>query len=465
MRYFFDLCNVIRKVLACLFFPGVFILVISCSEKDGELPSFNGEVSEIVFKNCTPCHRNGGPGPFPFTNYEEVKRKAKTIKEVTGSHLMPPWPADTSYSRFIGERFISEKEIALIASWVDAGCPEGNGSPKTYSPPANPKSYLGKPDFTVKMAKPFFIKGNGKDHFALMKMPYVLPADTFLRAVEFVPDKIKLVHHVNGFLIQYDEDKKKNVFEGEYCVDTEIHSIPEGYEMMKLANDDGKTYPLLSASVVNYLPGVWPVEYPEGIGGLSIKKKGAVFFKDIHYGPSAIDTYDSSVVNFYFSPKAPERKILELQLGTLGASPVEPPLVIPPDSIKKFITRLQIPFTISILTVNPHMHLLGKTFKGYAVTPGGDTIPLIRIPKWDFRWQYFYTFKKMVVIPKGSWIIAEGVFDNTRNNPLNPNSPPDWVAEKDGSMRTSDEMFQFIINYLPYKQGDENISLEVKPKK
>jgi hypothetical protein len=66
----------------------------------------------------------------------------------------------------------------------------------------------------------------------------------------------------------------------------------------------------------------------------------------------------------------------------------------------------------------------------------------------------------MLHLPKGSTIYAFGTFDNTINNPLNPNHPPKTVSEKDGSMRTSDEMFQFIITYLPYQPGDENISLE-----
>ena len=105
------------------------------------------------------------------------------------------------------------------------------------------------------------------------------------------------------------------------------------------------------------------------------------------------------------------------------------------------------------------MHLLGKQFLAYAITPNGDTIKLIKINKWDFRWQYFYTYNTMVKVPKGSTIHAEGVFDNTRHNPDNPFSPPRLIAEREGSMRTSDEMFQFIVTYLPYQEGDEHRSL------
>ena len=91
-----------------------------------------------------------------------------------------------------------------------------------------------------------------------------------------------------------------------------------------------------------------------------------------------------------------------------------------------------------------------------------DTIKLISIPKWDFRWQYFYTYKHMLKIPSGSTIIAEATFDNTVNNPLNPFNPPRTISERNGSMRTTDEMFQLICTFVPYQSGDENISLENK---
>ena len=110
--------------------------------------------------------------------------------------------------------------------------------------------------------------------------------------------------------------------------------------------------------------------------------------------------------------------------------------------------------------------MLGKSFLAYALKPNGDTIRLINIPRWDFRWQYFYTFPKMVKVPKGSKIIAQGIYDNTTNNPNNPFDPPQLVGERydygGSSMRATDEMFQFIITYTPYQMGDEETELTEK---
>ena len=177
-----------------------------------------------------------------------------------------------------------------------------------------------------------------------------------------------------------------------------------------------------------------------------------------------MDTSDETSFNIFFSPTPPKRPSKEFILGTSGISPVVPALIVPANAIKKFTTTYSIPEDISLLTINPHMHLLGISFLAFALKPNGDTIPLIKIPKWDFRWQYFYTFRKIIKLPAGSVIYVEGIYDNTVNNPLNPYHPPRIISEREGSMRTTDEMFQLICTYLPYKTGDENISLEVESK-
>ena len=282
--------------------------------------------------------------------------------------------------------------------------------------------------------------------------------DTFIRAIEFVPG-CRYVHHVNGHLICFDDQKKKTVFNGDYVLDTRDETRDDVLKKMELLNDDGSN-PRVELSATNYLPGVFGTVYPEGIGGFFATQKNLVYLNDIHYGPAPEDVLDTSYVNIFFDQKPPVRPTKEIQLGTLGVGDIIPPLVIPPDTVMTFVMRGKILNDISLLTVNPHMHLLGKSFLAYALKPDGDTIPLIKINHWDFRWQYFYTFKKMLHIPAGSMIEVVAVMDNTVNNPNNPNHPPKQVEGRNGSMRTTDEMLQFIMTFLPYQPGDENISLE-----
>jgi hypothetical protein len=422
--------------------------------------TFNEHIAPIIHKNCTPCHRKGEAGPFELITLKDVKSKSKTISKVISKGIMPPWPADTSYSRFVGEKVLVKSERDMILEWIAAGCPEGDSKKPPIVPDYPNGSIFGKPDMVIELDQPIQIKGDNRDRFLVAKIPYELDKDTFIRLIEYVPGNRKLSHHVNGHMVQYDPSQKRNVYQGARYVDRELAgTLDASYKSIDLLNDDG-TYPMLVPSVFNYLPGVEPQRYPEGMGGYRITKKGVFLLRDVHYGPTAVDETDKPRINLFFAPRPPERPFMETQLGTLGISDIVPELVIPPDTVMEFTTRATIRNDISLVTINPHMHLLGKSFLAFAIKPDGDTIPLIRINRWDFRWQYFYTFPKMVRIPAGSTLVAKGVFDNTTSNPNNPSNPPREISGLGGSMRTTDEMFQLILTFLPYQAGDEKIQLD-----
>lgn len=453
----------IKRYISILVITILTLGITSCDDaKAPEKITFSEHIAPIIYKNCTSCHRKGEAGPFPLMTYQDAASRSKLIRFVTKTRFMPPWPADASYTHFIDEKVLSQEEIEMIGKWIDEGCAVGD-STKIPAPPVFPSgSQLGKPDLVIKFRDIYKIKGDGKDRFLLMRVPYEIPEDKYISTIEIVPDNRKLIHHVNAQLLSYDYNKRKDVMKGNVVVD--INDFPntlEAYKALDLPQDDG-SFPMLTQSVANYLPGVTPPIYPVGIGGFKMARKGAIFLKDVHYGPSRKDTTDQTAFNIFYSAIPPIRPTQEFQMGTYGVSPIVPALVIPPDTIMKFTSQYTLPFDISVLTINPHMHLLGKSFWAYAITLTGDTIPMIRINKWDFRWQYFYTYKKMLKIPRGATIHVEAVYDNTRKNPNNPFSPPRVVAEREGSMRTSDEMLQFIVTYLPYHQGDETISLENK---
>ncbi len=449
-RLFFIVCTIIVSAVG----------LTGCDNNDEKDITFTGHIAPILYTNCTSCHRPGEAGPFTLITYTDVRKKAKTIVRVTQSGIMPPWPADAEYQQYVGQKVLSEEEKELIKKWYDQGCKEGDADLLPPLPDFPDGSQLGKPDRVIIMEEPYSIAGDNKDRFMVIKIPYELEKDTFLRMVEYVPGNRKLSHHVNGHIIQYSDHEKANVFTGPRFVNREeAGTLDSSYRYLQLLNDDG-SYPLLTPSVFNYLPGVIPQIYPEGIGGYRLKKKGAILMRDLHYGPSPVQQEDKAKVNLFFSKEPPKRPFMETQLGTLGISEIVPPLLIPADTVMKFVTRAVIHNDISLVTINPHMHLLGKSFLAYAITRDNDTIPLVRIKNWDFRWQYFYTFKTILRIPAGSVIVAEGVFDNTKNNPNNPFSPPREITGLGGSMKTTDEMFQLILTFLPYQAGDEKISLE-----
>jgi hypothetical protein len=379
---------------------------------------------------------------------------------------MPPWPADRNYSHFTGERYLSAIDKQKIKDWIEGGAPEGDTSLLPDLPEYNSYSYVGTPDTTLWFDS-ILISGNSRDKFFIATLPIELGEQKYVRAMEFLPNENNLVHHMNGRLLNYEEDKKANITAGQRILNLEVAEVEyiRQFNNLKLSNDDG-TRPEQINSAVNYLPGVQAQLYPEGIGGFTMNKKSILIADDIHFGPIPQDKWDQSRVNIFFSKAPPERPINEVMLGTNGVSKIIPPLVIPPGKITQHTSFLRIPEDISVLTINPHMHLLGKSFKAYVITPAQDTIRLISIPRWDFRWQYFYTFPKMLKIPAGSVVYVEAEFDNTAKNQNNPYNPPQEIRERyefgGAGMRTTDEMLQFIITWLPYQVGDEDVSLEVE---
>ncbi|OSZ78222.1 hypothetical protein CAP35_08150 [Chitinophagaceae bacterium IBVUCB1] len=448
--------NIISAALCALW------LMQSCNNAN-RLPdtvTFTEHVAPLMYKNCTGCHRDGGGAHFNLITYTDAKKYGAASAFVMRERMMPPWPADPHYTEFVGQKVLTERDIRLVEKWVQDGMKEGDAD-KMPSLPDYPKgSLIGTPDMRIPV-QPYFLPANSNDKFLLVKVPFELPADTYASVIEFMPGNGGVVHHVNGDMVRYEFDKKRTVFIGDNIADmVEDSTITLAFAKLGLPNDDG-TYPALKKSVVNYLPGTYGQRYPDGIGGYKLPRKGAFLLNDLHYGFTKDKAvWDSSYINIFFSKLPPNRPVDEFQLGTIGISPVLPDLILPPNTVKHVYSKYTIPIDISVLTINPHMHLIGKSFKAYALKPDGDTIRLISIPKWDFNWQYFYTFRKMLKIPKGSTIVAEGLYDNTKNNMNNPFSPPRLIKDQNGSMRATDEMFQFIITYVPYQEGDENISLE-----
>lgn len=451
------------------FFLPALLLLSSCNDEGKEKPvqknpTWSGEIAAIVYTNCTPCHRPGQSGSFDLLGYADAAKRSKLIRFVTGNGYMPPWPADPAYSHFIGERVLNPEQIALIRTWVDQGAPRGDSLLEPSKPEFYEGSYFGKPDVVIPVQHAVQLRGNGSDAFLIMKFPYRIDKDTIVDFVEFVPDQRKLVHHVNGHLVSYDATRRFDYFNGSHVHSDTRAQLVEVYRSMHIPYTDGlqPQFPTLTPNTVYYLPGYIPPAYPKEMGGYRFRKNGLFLLNNIHFGPSAKDVKDSSHINVFFRKTPIERPITETQLGTFGISPIEPELVIPANELKTFRTQTTLQKPISVLSINPHMHLIGKSFLAYALKPNGDTVPLIRIKKWDFRWQYYYTFKHPVVLEAGTTIRVEGVYDNTNANPNNPFHPPRTITQGNGveSMKTSEEMFQFIFTYVPYKSGDEKIDLE-----
>ncbi|MCH8331371.1 MAG: cytochrome c, partial [Bacteroidetes bacterium] len=204
-------------------------------------------------------------------------------------------------------------------------------------------------------------------------------------------------------------------------------------------------------------PGMSPHIFMDEFG-IRLPKRAVILVNTIHYASTPVDQVDSSHFRIYFKEREVRRTVKLINIGSgsrdATAGTVKPPLLIPPNQVKKFSVDVGLPVDLSIMYVMAHMHLLGKTYLAYATLPNGRMVPLVRINEWDFDWQEAYAFNPMLHLPAGTNIHVEGVYDNTVNNPNNPFNPPQTITS-DGNMETTQEMLNLILLCLPYELGDE----------
>ena len=213
--------------------------------------TFSEHISPIIYNNCTVCHREGEIGPFPLTNYAEVVDLAESILYVTEERLMPPWPPNRQFSRFVGERGLTDGQLQLIANWVESGAPQGDPAQEAPIPDFPEGSLLGEPDIVLKMSEAFPIRGNNRDEYRVFVLPTGLTEDRDIVALEFRPGNPSIVHHA---LFAMDTTGEARRLEAE--------DARPGYESF-----GGFGVPLRQGlSLGGWVPGATPRFYPAGTG-------------------------------------------------------------------------------------------------------------------------------------------------------------------------------------------------------
>ncbi|WP_216689993.1 T9SS type A sorting domain-containing protein [Hymenobacter siberiensis] len=403
--------------------------------------TFSQDIAPLVYQHCTSCHRTGEVAPFPLTTYAEVVSHAQTIKYVTGTRYMPPWKPDPNYRHYLDENTLTNAEIAKIRDWVDAGTPQGNPALTPAVPTYPSRSQLGTPDLVIPMAQAFTHLGNGQDMYRIFVLPVNMPADRDIAAIEFRPGNKGIVHHV---IIGMDTTQQAQA----------LDAAAPGYGYTQFG---GFGFNPLETNFAAWVPGMQSRFYPSGMGKKLYRR--AALLVQVHYGPNYVTQKDSSVVNVFFARQPVTRYIQTVP----AISPVtlsNGPFIIPANQVSTFHAQLNVPVDVTILSTAPHAHLLSKSWKVWAVKPNGDTIKLIKINDWDFRWQGVFRFTAPLKIPAGSRLMADATYDNTAQNPRNPNSPP--VTTQWGESTTA-EMLLTYFDLLPYRAGDENVVLSTAP--
>lgn len=410
--------------------------------------TFYEQIEPIIAKNCTGCHRPGGIGPFSLQTYQDVAKRSEFVAKVTQIRYMPPFPADRSFQHYANERGLTEDEIALIQQWVAQGGVEGRS--------LNAKSTVNRrrstdvttshstidrglstekrqPDLVLKMQNAFTVPNTGVEEFRYFHIPTGLTEDVMVEAIEFLPGNRKVVHHSR---VMVDTSGRMAGLEGIQGTD------PKLAEFQKI--------PMADEFLYGWVPGNDRIQFPDGVAKKIKAHSNLILY--MHYSPSATFQTDQSEIRLYYTRKPVEREVQSLILHEQHIT--NPPFLIRANQKASFFMSLgPLKEDISAISILPHMHYLGKTFKSFGITPDGDLAPFIKIDNWDFNWQMTYQFEKLVKVPRGTVILAEAAYDNTEENLLNPFKPARDVGF---GWNTTSEMMEMVIYYVPYRTGDEN---------
>ena len=380
--------------------------------------TYSRDVAPILRRRCADCHRPGQVGPFPLLTYREAARWAGAIADAVEEARMPPWFADPRFGRFANDPRLTDREKRIIIGWAESGAPEGN--PDDLPPPASfPEGWrIPEPDVVVSMAEPFPVPAGGTVDYQAFEVDPGFRVDTWVRAAEIRPGNRKVVHHCNVFL-----------------------KAPGSRGDIDTAGELG------SYCLAAMTPGSPPMVLPDGMAKRIPAGWRLVFV--VHYSPVGTPQSDRTSIGLVLADPAKVRK--EVATNLL----FDPDLRIPARASGHRVERTRrFDDDVLLLAMFPHMHLRGKAFRYEAIYPDGREEILLDVPRYDFRWQDRYELAEPKRLPAGTTLRCVAHFDNSSDNPANPD--PDAVVR--AGKQSWEEMFN---GYYDIALADEDLTRPV----
>ncbi|MFM1801605.1 MAG: hypothetical protein RJA81_957 [Planctomycetota bacterium] len=391
--------------------------------------TYHNRISRIIQNNCLECHRQDGLAPFSLETYDDVKAHRGMMRREVARGQMPPWFAaplsSPSHPGWSNNRSLSVKDKTDLMTWLESDLTEGNiNDAPLPRPTADSNWQIGKPDLVLQLPAPIAIPAQGKVPYQFRTVATELKEDVWVQALEIRPTDRSVVHHALVFVSppqsQADEE-----------------------------NQGDGTAEERRGFFAGYVPGTSVMVFPDGYG----KKlpKGSRLRFQIHYTPNGQNTSDQLELGIRFAKTTPEHEVKVIGVANPG-------IRIPAGVSDHQETAIQnVPTDVELLSFMPHMHVRGKAFRYEVRYPDGKQETLLDVPRYDFNWQLRYKLAKPIAVPAGSTILVTATFDNSEENPANPDPAKTvfWGPQTDEEM---------LLGYVEYEiKGKDVKSLEAGP--
>jgi len=380
-------------------------------------PTFYKDVLPILQNHCQSCHRPGEIAPLPLVTYEQTQSVARKIGATVAMKMMPPWFADPRYGHFANDPSLTEEEIKTLVTWAENAAPAGD--PRD-APPAKKWASgwnIAEPNAIMTMPRPVALPANGEIEYTYEIVPTHFAEDRWVQMAELRPSSPAHVHHAVVYIRPPDSTWLKHAPLG----------VPFTASTLIDPDERRQAHETTSDLLLVYAPGSSPDQWSDGMAKFVPAGSDLVF--QMHYTTNGKADEDRTSIGLVFAKSPPKQRVITLQLNNHA-------LVIPPGA-DDFRVEVQgtLPNDATLLSFFPHMHLRGKRFEYDIVHEDGTIEPLLRV-NYHFHWQLSYRLAKPRALKAGTRLRAVAWYDNSRNNPHNPD-PEKTVTWGD---QTSDEM-------------------------
>jgi hypothetical protein len=386
----------------------IFLLLTAASAFAAD-PTFYKDILPILQKNCQSCHRPGEVGPMPLLSYDNTRPWAKAIKAAVVSRKMPPWYADPAYGHFSNDRTLSDHEIATLGAWADQDAPAGD--PKDAPLPVHfDDGWNIQPDLILQMPDPLPVPATGALDYIYVVIPTGFSRDTWVSAAEVRPGNRSAVHHITTVIRPPGSPWMKNA--RPFIPYIPPASARDGQPDV----DDPQASSFNVEFLAGYSPGMQPQRF-DTEGAAKLIPAGSDIVLQLHYQPNGkTATTDQTRVGLSMAKEPPSKRMMSATASGWQWT-------IPPgDANYEGHARLTFGEPVELVSLQPHMHLRGKDMTIRLTYPDGKSVTILSVPHYDFNWQIVYELAKPLALPKGTRVEVTAHWDNSANNPKNPDA-------------------------------------------
>jgi hypothetical protein len=366
--------------------------------------TFYRDVKPLIDAKCASCHSGSGIAPFSLTSAEDAVLYAHASAAAVESRTMPPWLAEPGCTDYLGDRSLTDEQIATFRRWADLNAPVGDPADVGAPLDTGPELKLSNVDVAMEMTDPYTAE-EVPDDYRCFVLDWPETTTKYITGFNARPGNPSVVHHVLAFVASPDDVSA-------------VESLDAG--------EDGPGYtcfggPGFGGSMIGgWAPGGQGSDFAPGTGVRM--EPGSKIVMQVHYntdltGPqpdltrlevSVADSVDKDAWSQFWANPA-----------WLSGSAMS----IPPyqDGVSHEWSFDPTPFItdgdpVVLYSANLHMHNLGKSGRLEIERADGSTECLLSIGEWDFHWQNSYPLMEPKTVYPGDRIKIQCTWDNPTAN-------------------------------------------------